>query len=120
MPRSRKSDRFYVVKPHEPLRVTLEDLRSAENRGKWWLVGAAWNGDPLAENKEHPTRAVVAVDQENKLSKLARKQGMNTDIRRSIFVVLMSSEVSCRRGGGCVTPDFSYRTMWMLAKGSGS
>ena len=26
--------------------------------------------------------------------KLARKQGMNTDIRRSIFVVLMSSEVS--------------------------
>lgn len=30
---------------------------------------------------------------ENVLLKLAKKQGMNTDIRRSIFVVLMSSEV---------------------------
>ena len=27
------------------------------------------------------------------LVKLAKKQGMNTDIRRSIFVVLMSSDV---------------------------
>jgi len=80
------------VKPHEPLRVTLGDLRSAENRGKWWLVGAAWNGDPLVENKDNPTRTPVVADQENQLLKLARKQGMNTDIRRSIFVVLMSSE----------------------------
>ena len=81
--------------------MTLEDLRSAENRGKWWLVGAAWTGDPLVENK-NPTRAVVAAEQENKLMKLARKQGMNTDIRRSIFVVLMSSEVSCKLGNALV------------------
>ncbi|KAF9648687.1 hypothetical protein BDM02DRAFT_3155622 [Thelephora ganbajun] len=80
------------AKPHEPLRITLEDLHSAEDRGKWWLVGAAWNGDPLSENKENPTRAAAAADRENNLLKLARKQGMNTDIRRSIFVVLMSSE----------------------------
>jgi hypothetical protein len=33
-------------------------------------------------------------DAENALLKLARKQGMNTDVRRSIFVVLMGSEVS--------------------------
>jgi len=87
---------FCAVKPHEPLRVTLEDLHSAENKGKWWLVGAAWNGDPLSENKEGPTRTVAVADQENQLLKLARKQGMNTDIRRSIFVVLLSSEVSRR------------------------
>lgn len=30
----------------------------------------------------------------NVLLKLAKKHGMNTDIRRSIFVVLMSSDVS--------------------------
>ena len=76
--------------------MSLEDLRSAENRGKWWLVGAAWSGDPLAENKENPALPVAVADQENELLKLARKQGMNTDIRRSIFVVLMSSEVSLR------------------------
>ncbi len=28
------------------------------------------------------------------LVKLARKQGMNTDVRRSVFVIMMSSEVS--------------------------
>jgi nucleolar MIF4G domain-containing protein 1 len=98
VPKLLKPYDFCVVKPHEPLRVTLEDLRSAENRGKWWLVGAAWNGDPLAENKGKPTPTVAVADQENKLLKLARKQGMNTDIRRSIFVVLMSSEVSRRPG----------------------
>jgi nucleolar MIF4G domain-containing protein 1 len=87
-----------IVRPHEPLRVTIEDLRSAEDRGKWWLVGAAWNGDPLTENKENPTRTVVVAEQENQLLKLARKQGMNTDIRRSIFVVLMSSEVNSGSG----------------------
>ena len=93
-PKLRKPYGLHAVKPHEPLRVTLEDLRSAENRGKWWLVGAAWSGDPLTENKENPVLSVAVVDQESKLLKLARKQGMNTDIRRSIFVVLMSSEVS--------------------------
>ncbi|KAI0001466.1 armadillo-type protein [Russula compacta] len=62
--------------PHDPLRVSLDDLHSAETRGKWWLVGAAWNGDPLVERHESSKR----------------RQGMNTDIRRSIFVVLMSSD----------------------------
>ena len=92
------SSDFCAVKPHEPLRVTIEDLRSAEDRGKWWLVGAAWNGDPLAENKENPAGTIAVDEQGNRLLKLARKQGMNTDIRRSIFVVLMSSEVSSGSG----------------------
>ncbi|KAG1821664.1 uncharacterized protein BJ212DRAFT_1297010 [Suillus subaureus] len=37
------------VLAHEPLRVSLEDLHSAESKGKWWLIGAAWGGDPLAD-----------------------------------------------------------------------
>ena len=96
--KTRASSDVYTVKPHEPLRVTIEDLRSAKDRGKWWLVGAAWNGDPLAENKENPARTISVDEQGNRLLKLARKQGMNTDIRRSIFVVLMSSEVSSGSG----------------------
>lgn len=94
--KSRQPYGFCPVKPHEPLRVTLEDLRSAENRGKWWLVGAAWNGDPLVESKRDSSGTASVVSQESKFLKLARKNGMNTDIRRSIFVVLMSSEVSRR------------------------
>ncbi|KAI5833141.1 ARM repeat-containing protein [Schizophyllum commune Tattone D] len=96
------------VLAHEPLRVTLEDLHSAESRGKWWLVGAAWGGDPLVERQgdvDGPGSTLSGTigssnnattkpkeSAESKLLKLARKQGMNTDIRRSIFVVLMSSD----------------------------
>ncbi|VDB83737.1 unnamed protein product [Peniophora sp. CBMAI 1063] len=80
---------------HDPLRVSLADLHSADSRGKWWLVGAAWGGDPLVDHqaKQQPQAdsASTAVA-ENALLKLAKKQGMNTDIRRSIFVVLMSSD----------------------------
>ncbi|PCH42403.1 hypothetical protein WOLCODRAFT_132368 [Wolfiporia cocos MD-104 SS10] len=84
------------VLAHEPLRVTLEDLHSAESKGKWWLVGAAWGGDPLVEHQESKREAAEKAEpdvlSENALLKLARKQGMNTEIRRGIFVVLMSSE----------------------------
>ncbi|KIK94383.1 hypothetical protein PAXRUDRAFT_828062 [Paxillus rubicundulus Ve08.2h10] len=84
------------VQAHEPLRVSLDDLRSAETKGKWWLVGAAWGGDPLADQQHEvlTKRAEASAEDINDttLVKLARKQGMNTDIRRSIFVVLMSSD----------------------------
>ncbi|KAI0316061.1 armadillo-type protein [Amylostereum chailletii] len=83
------------VMANDPLRVTLDDLHSAESRGKWWLVGAAWGGDPLAERQDQHDAAPAmsqSVPSENALLKLAKKQGMNTDIRRSIFVVLMSSD----------------------------
>ena len=79
---------------HEPLRVSLEDLRSADTKGKWWLVGAAWGGDPLVEHQQEAhNEPAPDAPSENALLKLAKKQGMNTDIRRSVFVVLMSSEV---------------------------
>lgn len=81
---------------HEPLRVSLDDLRSADSKGKWWLVGAAWGGDPLVDRQQEAqttTAAPAETVSENALLKLAKKQGMNTDIRRSIFVVLMSSDV---------------------------
>ncbi|KAH9917843.1 uncharacterized protein B0H18DRAFT_687168 [Fomitopsis serialis] len=86
------------VLSHEPLRVSLDDLHNSESKGKWWLVGAAWGGDPLVERQEAQrevsgkTNVDAEAISENTLLKLARKQGMNTDIRRGIFVVLMSSE----------------------------
>ncbi|KIK62995.1 hypothetical protein GYMLUDRAFT_163506 [Collybiopsis luxurians FD-317 M1] len=91
------------VLAHEPLRVSLEDLRSAETKGKWWLVGAAWGGDPLVDRQQDVTQnnassSVNAPAQSgdalasSALMKLAKKHGMNTDIRRSIFVVLMSGD----------------------------
>jgi len=89
------------VLAHDALRVSLDDLRSAESKGKWWLVGAGWGGNPLVEAREsmadiqvNGKDITIVNDSTGYLLKLARKQGMNTDIRRSIFVVLMSSDVS--------------------------
>lgn len=90
----------------EPLRVSLNDLLSADSRGKWWLVGAGWSGNPLAELEASKTNTVTAKqsadkghkgkgkEKEEVLLELARQQGMNTDVRRGIFVILMTSEVS--------------------------
>jgi nucleolar MIF4G domain-containing protein 1 len=84
----------------EPLRISLSDLLTADSRGKWWLVGAGWSGNPLVDRqeqkaKEKPKKVKQpALEQEEQLLEVAKKQGMNTDIRRSIFVVLMTSEVS--------------------------
>lgn len=86
------------------MNVSLEDLRNVDKRGKWWLVGSAWAGDPLVDRQQQvdePLELDLAQDDEASLSedkakallKLAKRQGMNTDVRRSIFVVLMSSEV---------------------------
>ncbi|KAF7316744.1 MIF4G/MA4-domain-containing protein [Mycena chlorophos] len=88
------------VLAHESLRVSLKDLHSAESKGKWWLVGAAWGGDPLVDRQVQASESQATTSSEpakgemgdSALLKLARKQGMNTDIRRSIFVVLMSSD----------------------------
>lgn len=85
----------------EPLRVGLNDLLSADSRGKWWLVGAGWSGNPLVEqattlsfdnNKKKQKKTTADAEDEEVLLELGRKQGMNTDVRRSVFVVLLTSE----------------------------
>ncbi|KYN32983.1 Nucleolar MIF4G domain-containing protein 1 [Trachymyrmex septentrionalis] len=71
--------------------VTLEDLLEADERGKWWIVGSAWSGlkdiGKLEKNLE---------DKKQKYSEdileLARKQRMNTDVRRDIFCILITAE----------------------------
>ncbi|CEL56261.1 Suppressor of glycerol defect protein 1 OS=Schizosaccharomyces pombe (strain 972 / ATCC 24843) GN=sgd1 PE=3 SV=1 [Rhizoctonia solani AG-1 IB] len=88
------------VMSHEPLRVSLEDLHTSSKRGKWWLVGSAWGGDPLVE--KHNTKAAQTGKSKDKdtsgaqvteqLMQLARQHGMNTEVRRNVFVVLVSSD----------------------------
>ncbi|KAI9599490.1 armadillo-type protein [Syncephalis fuscata] len=90
----------------EPLNVSLLDIRSVKTKGKWWLVGASWVGNQVnGQHSDHEEHNISTMTTTTKTSKaqsdktatdqllaLARKQNMNTDIRRSIFVILMSSE----------------------------
>ncbi|RIB13752.1 hypothetical protein C2G38_2144385 [Gigaspora rosea] len=58
-------------------------------RSKWWLVGSSWTAN-MTDNQSKFIARNPAVSEV--LLNLAKQQKMNTDVRRSIFVVLMSSE----------------------------
>ncbi|KAF9306272.1 suppressor of glycerol defect [Mortierella antarctica] len=82
--------------PSEPMRVGLSDIRQVGTKGKWWLVGSSWKNNMVGEENTRTSLSTSTADDmieaEDELLKLARKNKMNTDVRRSIFVVLMSSE----------------------------
>ncbi|XP_059054861.1 nucleolar MIF4G domain-containing protein 1 homolog [Achroia grisella] len=73
-----------------PLRISLHDLLLADEKGKWWVVGSAWEGNHTRAEDKSTVKPPGSTDQ--KLLELARKQRMNTDVRRSIFCVIMSAE----------------------------
>lgn len=99
------------IRASEPLRVGLGDIRNTEKRGKWWLVGASWKGkseslDSQLDSQNKSTRKSpttlnnqgeghddddITNDPTSNLLTLARHARMNTDIRRAIFITLMSS-----------------------------
>ncbi|XP_072110143.1 nucleolar MIF4G domain-containing protein 1 [Mobula birostris] len=75
------------------LRVTLENLLSADQVGRWWIVGSSWSGAPMIDSAGvKPQQDIVVGELSGKILELARKQRMNTDIRKNIFCVLMTSE----------------------------
>lgn len=89
----------------DPIQVSLQDVRNIETKGRWWIVGAAYrnnnekadvddNDKELANGKdgnltfsEKDDLGLEVAD----LSTLAIAQRMNTDVRRAIFVALMSA-----------------------------
>jgi len=91
-----------TLRATEPLRASLDDIKYTETKGKWWLVGASWVGGapsklPHEEEEEQGPVAPYVPDSEGDsagmpdLQALARQHRMNTDIRRAIFITLLSS-----------------------------
>ncbi|XP_067011614.2 nucleolar MIF4G domain-containing protein 1 [Anabrus simplex] len=80
------------------LKISLEDLLKAEERGRWWVVGSAWSGvlpgESQSEQKGEMKSRTPSQSQNysQQLLDLARKQRMNTDVRRNIFCILMTAE----------------------------
>ncbi|XP_034257633.1 nucleolar MIF4G domain-containing protein 1 [Pantherophis guttatus] len=78
------------------LRVSLESLLTADRVGRWWIVGSSWSGAPMIDSTSNKTEQILTNNTVGKVStrilKLSRKQRMNTDIRRNIFCILMTSE----------------------------
>ncbi|KAK0101489.1 suppressor of glycerol defect [Cadophora gregata] len=86
-----------TIKGSEPLRIGLKDIQESDKRGKWWLVGASWSGSVAEDFTEPPPsetgnkRAPAEDTGTSDLVQLAREQRMNTDIRRAIFLTIMSA-----------------------------
>ena len=88
------------IRASEPLRIGLKDLRQTDKRGKWWLVGASYKNDDADDGERIEKRSFVRgknneeiniEDAAANLIQLAKEQRMNTDVRRSIFIAVMSA-----------------------------
>ncbi|TDG97365.1 hypothetical protein EPR50_G00225340 [Perca flavescens] len=76
------------------LRVSLNNLLAAEQVGRWWIVGSSWSGAPMIGEQGNTTSKQSTAEGQfsAKVLELARKQRMNTEVRRNIFCVIMTSE----------------------------
>ncbi|XP_064648395.1 nucleolar MIF4G domain-containing protein 1-like isoform X2 [Lineus longissimus] len=76
------------------LRISLHDLVNAENKGRWWVVGSAWTGRETDRRETVSSQTSIELPENisMEIMDLAKKQRMNTDVRRTIFCVLMTSE----------------------------
>ncbi|XP_058929679.1 nucleolar MIF4G domain-containing protein 1 isoform X3 [Kogia breviceps] len=75
------------------LRVSWDSILNAERTGRWWIVGSAWSGAPMIDSAQQRTpRGQLTGTVSSKILELARKQRMNTDIRRNIFCTVVTSE----------------------------
>ncbi|EED18822.1 nuclear protein (Sgd1), putative [Talaromyces stipitatus ATCC 10500] len=91
------------IRATEPIRVSRSDIQNSERKGKWWLVGASWKeSDPLEAARQELSTSSAAIgtnkvvtdqdsDGELDLVTIAKAHRMNTDVRRSIFVAIMSA-----------------------------
>lgn len=89
------------LKATEPLRIGLTDIKDTGKKGKWWMVGASWRNDVVneavvEERKESKSQGLDSfgdddAGEEVDLVQLAREQRMNTDVRRAIFISIMSA-----------------------------
>lgn len=73
------------------LRMGLSDLLNADKCGRWWVVGSSWSGGQVAKVARLTDRDVTVVS-DSKLVTLAHRQRMTSDVKRTVFCVLMSSD----------------------------
>jgi nucleolar MIF4G domain-containing protein 1 len=87
------------IRATEPIRVSRMDIHDSSKKGKWWLIGASWKDDPLVAARQELHNLPSNLDQapledsegEPDLLSIAKALRMNTGVRRSIFVAIMSA-----------------------------
>ncbi|PYH97093.1 hypothetical protein BO71DRAFT_448226 [Aspergillus ellipticus CBS 707.79] len=96
-----------TIRASEPISISRSDIHNSTKKGKWWLVGASWREDPLESARQELSTAEITnsntaaqslhdhsdndSDNEPDYLTLAKAHRMNTDVRRSIFIAIMSA-----------------------------
>jgi nucleolar MIF4G domain-containing protein 1 len=92
------------------MNITYKDLINADELGRWWIVGSAWNlkenlataaaagqdGGKKTDESQFKFGEMENGQQESfseKILQLAKEQHMNTDVRKAIFCIIVSAEV---------------------------
>eukprot|EP00794_Sanderia_malayensis_P003193 gene3193-3665_t len=73
------------------LRISLKDLLQVKDKGRWWVIGSAWTGRDDEDDMMTSDRQTNSTGY-GEIIKIAKQQRMNTEIRKNIFCVMMSSE----------------------------
>eukprot|EP00029_Vermamoeba_vermiformis_P005701 TRINITY_DN2055_c0_g1_i1.p1 TRINITY_DN2055_c0_g1~~TRINITY_DN2055_c0_g1_i1.p1 ORF type:complete len:766 (+),score=250.04 TRINITY_DN2055_c0_g1_i1:210-2507(+) len=80
----------------DEVRISWKDLTSEETKGRWWLIGSGWSrasSGVIGGSVEQEAPVNLNMNEyDAKLLEVARKQRMNTDVRRAIFCIVMGSE----------------------------
>lgn len=90
------------ITAREPLRIGLQDIKGSGKRGRWWLIETSHrtenrNSIDQAASGQTEERYSISEDPEPQIStpadlvQFAHEQRMNTDVRRSIFIAIMSA-----------------------------
>ena len=85
----------------ESLRLTLDDLRNSDRKGKWWLVGASWQGKSSIPANQPASLPEGASHRNSELADphdtfadfhaLARHLGFSTPLQISIVTAIATS-----------------------------
>ncbi|GMT37717.1 hypothetical protein PFISCL1PPCAC_29014, partial [Pristionchus fissidentatus] len=83
------------------LGMSLEDLLLAEERGRWWIVGSAFRLPTDGSRVSVGTEAAAAgakrqvfliIHFDTEILDLAKRAGMNTEVRRNVFCSVVSAK----------------------------
>ena len=82
------SDLKLYFKSNTLLSISVQDLKNCKSNGMWWINGTSFAG----HSKELISARVKQLEQVNKQSQMAQLMGMNTDIRKSLFLVILNAQ----------------------------
>uniref|UniRef100_F1KUD3 Nucleolar MIF4G domain-containing protein 1 n=1 Tax=Ascaris suum TaxID=6253 RepID=F1KUD3_ASCSU len=82
------------VEKEAELGMSVDDIEHIAERGRWWMVGSAWQPAMSANTAllSVPVQQEDTSKFDHSLLALARKAHMNTTLRRNIFCTLLSSQ----------------------------